>query len=175
MDFFKNCGGVAMVRVGVLILISLLSACASHNYTDAPPTMGFLCSKYAYIAYDGDLKPSSDIGVITTDGRVSIERVNGDLVASNWRCYKQKGFYSGGRYQLRLAQGEYVLTLSFHQDLGDGNIYYSRRNLDKSISIAAGQIIHLEGWPARELDGSAARGVIDKEYEELILKESRCK
>lgn len=153
----------------------LLSACASHNYTDAPPRLGALYSRYAYVAYDGDLKKTNEIGIVTTDGFINVHEVKGDNVSKTWRCFVRKGFYSGGRYQLRLDPGNYVLNLSYHQDLGDGNIYYSRKNLDKSISISAGQVIHLEGWPAKELDGSAVKAVIDAEYEEMLPTGSNCK
>ena len=43
----------------------LLLGCASYNYTEAPPTMGMMYSKYATIGYPGDVRPIEDVGIVT--------------------------------------------------------------------------------------------------------------
>ena len=85
----------------LLLAPVMLFGCASYNYTDAPPTMGVMYSKYAYIGYAGEIRPIEDIGVVTTDGLIKIRSVDGQSTSS-LKLFKNSGLYSGGRYQLHL-------------------------------------------------------------------------
>ena len=156
----------------LLIATGLATACASHNYTDAPSRMGFLYSRYAYLGYDGDIRPVDEVGIVTTDGLIQIQSVDGQPMR-HYRGFKTSGFYSGGRYQLHLLPGTHLLTMGFHKDLGDGNVSWSTSSITKAVSIEKGQIVHLalsEGgrtWKAIESDGGSAREVILADFKEL--------
>lgn len=154
------------------IALGLMTGCASHNYTDAPSRMGFLYSKYAYLGYDGDVRPIEDVGIVTTDGLIRIQSVDGQPM-SHYREFKASGFYSGGRYQLHLLPGTHLLKMGFHKDLGDGNISWSTSSITKTVSIEKGQIVHLElsegvrTWKAVESDGGSAREMVLADFKEL--------
>lgn len=150
----------------------VLTACASHTYTDAPPTLGVLYSKYAYIGDDGELQPIESVGIVTTDGLLQVKTIDGRS-ASNYRAFKTSGFYYGGRYQLHLLPGSHTLTLGFHDDRGGATKSWSTTDITKTITIASGQVIHLflsEGrrtWTAREADGAGALATIISDFREL--------
>ena len=156
------------------IATGLATACASHNYTDAPSRMGFLYSKYAYLGYDGDVRSVDEVGIMTTDGLIQIQAVDGQPM-THFRGFKATGIYSGGRYQLHLLPGAHVLTMGFHKDLGDGNVSWSTSSISKTVSVDKGQIVHLslsEGgrtWKAIESDGGSARKVVLADFKELSV------
>lgn len=155
-----------------LPLFLLMAGCASFNYTDAPPTMGVMYSKYAYIGYTGELKPIDEVGVVTTDGLILIRSVDGNPVR-DLQQFKTSGLYSGGRVQLHLLPGEHVLELGYHDDRGSGTISWSTSNISKTINIKQGQVIHLavgtneRTWSANERDGSSAIAVITSDFKDL--------
>lgn len=150
-----------------------LIGCASYNYTDAPSTMGVFYSRYAYIGYAGDLRPIEDVGVITTDGLIRINSLDGQPMG-NFRNFKISGFYSGGRYQLHLLPGVHVIKMGFYRYQGPSGSSWSISDITKTIEISKGQVIHLSlsefrnTWSAKELDGSSALSVIKNDYAELI-------
>ena len=159
----------------VLVTQTLLFGCASYNYTDAPPAMGSMYSKYAYIGYDGELKPIEDVGVVTTDGLIKIKTVDGQQ-APDFKVFKTSGLYSGGRYQLHLLPGVHTLLLGFHDDRGGGSKSWSTSDLMKAVSINKGQVIHLslsaggKTWTAKESDGSSALATITSDFKDLTNK-----
>lgn len=150
----------------------MLSACASYTYTDAPPTLGALYSKYAYIGYDGPVQPIEEVGIVTTDGLLQVKMIDGRS-ASSYRAFKTSGFYYGGRYQLHLLPGSHTLTLGFHDDRGGGSKSWSTSDVTKTITIARGQVIHLflseslRTWTAKSSDGSSALATIISDFREL--------
>lgn len=157
----------------LLLSQAMLFGCASYNYTDAPPTMGVMYSKYAYIGYAGELKPIEDVGIVTTDGLIKISMVDGQPISS-YQVFKTSGMYSGGRYQLHLLPGTHVLSMGFRDDRGNGSISWSTSDLKKTISIAKGQVIHLSvagsgrsSWTAKESDGSSVLSLIASDFKEL--------
>src|SRR5450830_205514 len=156
----------------LIFTLIFLNGCATNSYTDAPPTLGVLYSKYVDIGYDGDIKPFEEVGVVTTDGIVKVQSVDGKSM-DQYREYKTSGFYPGGRYQLHLLPGLHTLTLSFHYDKGTGTIAWSKADIPKVISISAGQVIHISWsdngstWKALESDGSKALTTIKSDYAEL--------
>lgn len=162
----------AKFLVALAISQTLLIGCASHNYTDAPSTLGVLYSKYAYIGYDGPILPIEDVGIVSTDGLINIQSLDGKPMAY-YKAFKVSGFYYGGRYQLHLPPGVHVLTLGFHKDLGTGTISWSTSSITKTLEISKGQVIHLslsEGgrtWSAKEFDGIDALPVIKSDFREL--------
>ncbi|MFT3960421.1 hypothetical protein [Propionivibrio sp.] len=101
------------------------------------------------------------IGVVTTDGLIKVVAVNGQSTMQ-LRRYREQGFYSGGRFQLHLLPGRYVLTLGFHDDRGSGTVSWSAGNVLKAVEIREKQVIHLvlstsgQTWTAKEMDGSRA-------------------
>lgn len=156
----------------LLLALLFLIGCANNNYTDAPPSLGMMYSKYAYIGYDGELKPIEEVGIVTTDGLVKIRGVDGVSVDS-LNKYKTSGLYSGGRVQLHLLSGTHTLILGYHDDRGGGNISWSTSNVTKTITIAKGQVIHLMAgnsgnkWTAIERDGRSAIGAISSDFKDL--------
>lgn len=156
----------------LLACVLALTACGSLDYTDAPPTLGVMYSKYAYTGYSGDLKPMADVGVVTTDGLIQVQTVDGKPLSA-YRSFKTRGLYSGGRFQLHLLPGSHRLSLSFHDDRGSGTVSWSLSNIDKTIEVKAGEIIHLSlvtggnTWNVRISDGSAARQVIASDFAAL--------
>lgn len=156
----------------LLACVLALSACGSLDYTDAPPTLGVLYSKYAYTAYQGDIRPMSEVGIVTTDGLVQIETIDGKPLSA-FRSFKTRGLYPGGRFQLHLLPGSHRLSLSFHDDRGNGTVSWSISNLDKTIDVKPGEILHLSllssrsTWNVRMTDGSAARQVIASDFAAL--------
>lgn len=162
---------IKSIVISLLALLSLIS-CASNNYTDAPPSLGMMYSKYAYIGYDEALKPIEEVGIVTTDGLVKIVEVDGRSIYSLME-YRTSGLYSGGRVQLHLLSGTHTLTLAYQDDRGDGFISQSTLNLTKTINIAKGQVVHLRGymdgnkWNVVELDGKSAIAVITSDFKDL--------
>jgi hypothetical protein len=156
-----------------LASVFFLAGCASYNYTDAPPSLGMMYSKYAYIGYDGDLLGIEDVGVVTTDGLIKVKSVDGKSISA-LRSYKTSGIYSGGRFQLHLLPGVHTLVLTFSDNRGGGTISWSTSDVTKSISINKGQIIHFwlsqtgRTWDAKQSDGASAFGTIASDYRELI-------
>lgn len=156
----------------LLLAQAMLAGCASYNYTDAPPTMGVMYSKYAYIGYAGELKPIEEVGVVTTDGLVKIRSVDGQST-SDYKVLKTSGMYSGGRYQLHLLPGTHVLTMGFSDDRGGPSKSWSTSDITRTISIAKGQVIHLslsqngKTWTAKESDGSSALTTIASDFRDL--------
>lgn len=154
---------------------AMLAGCASYNYTDAPPTMGGLYSKYAVIGYSGDLRPIRDVGVVSTDGLIKVRSVDGQAL-SQYRRFTSGGFYSGGRFQLHLLPGSHTVVLAFHDDRGNGSISWSATDITKTITVEKGQVLHLfvsqEGrtWSAKEADGSGAIESITSDFAELSAK-----
>jgi len=156
----------------LLLAPTLLLGCASYNYTDAPPTMGKMYSKYAYLGYEGKPRSIEDVGIVTTDGLIKIRSVDG-LPASSYTELKTSGFYSGGRYQLHLLPGVHTLTMGFSDNRGGGSRSWSTSDVTKIISLSKGQVIHLSlygdgrTWTAKESDGSSAMAVIVSDFKEL--------
>ena len=157
----------------LLLAQTMLFGCASYNYTDAPPAMGVMYSKYVYIGYSGELKPIEDVGVVTTDGLIKIRSVDGQST-SGYKVFKTSGFYSGGRYQLHLLPGTHVLMMGFSDDRGGGSKSWSTSDITKTVSIHKGQVIHLslfengKTWTTKESDGSSALATITSDFKELI-------
>jgi hypothetical protein len=156
----------------LLLAQAMLVGCASYNYTDAPPTMGVMYSKYAYIGYVGELKPIEDVGIVTTDGLIKIRSVDGQST-SGYKVLKTSGMYSGGRYQLHLLPGTHVLTMGFSDDRGGPSKSWSTSDITRTISIEKGQVIHLslsqsgKAWTAKESDGSSALATITSDFKDL--------
>ncbi len=155
-------------------LLLFLVACASNNYTDAPPSLGALYSKYVYIGYSGELKPIEDVGIITTDGLVKITEVDG-ISINKLHSYQSNGFYTGGRVQLHLLPGQHYLWLTYHDDRGDGTVTRSKEGVTgKQLTITKGQVIHLRGiangysWDGETYDGSSAINTIINDFNELV-------
>lgn len=157
----------------LLLAPVMLFGCASYNYTDAPPTMGVMYSKYAYIGYTGEIKPIEDVGVVTTDGLIKISSVDGQST-SGFKLFKTSGLYSGGRYQLHLLPGTHTLSMGFHDDRGGNSKSWSTSNITKILQISKGQVIHLslsensKTWTAKESDGSSALATIKSDFNDLI-------
>jgi len=159
----------------LLLAQTILLGCASYNYTDAPPTLGMMYSKYAYLGYEGEPKPIEDVGIVTTDGLIKISSVDGYPV-SGYKVLKTSGMYSGGRYQLHLLPGVHTLTMGFSDNRGGGSRSWSTSDITKTISLRKGQVIHLSlsgdgrSWTAKESDGSSALAVITSDFKELAEK-----
>jgi hypothetical protein len=156
----------------LLLAQAILVGCASYDYTDAPPTLGGMYSRYAYIGYSGEVKPMEEVGVVTTDGLIKIHAVNGQSTAG-YKVLKTSGMYSGGRYQLHLLPGTHALTMGFSDDRGGPSKSWSTSDLTKSISIKKGQVIHLslsrdgKSWTAKESDGISALPTIASDFKDL--------
>ncbi|MDQ5903015.1 MAG: hypothetical protein QG672_602 [Pseudomonadota bacterium] len=156
----------------LLLAQTILFGCASYNYTDAPPAMGMMYSKYAYIGYSGELRPIEDVGIVTTDGLIKIRSVD-DQPTSSYKKFKTSGLYSGGRFQLHLLPGTHVLKMGFHDDRGGGSKSWSTSDITKTVSINKGQIIHLslseigKTWTVKESDGSGALTTIASDFNDL--------
>lgn len=152
----------------------LLSGCATYSYTDAPSSMGFMYSKYAYVAYDGKPLPFEEIGVVTTDGLIKIKNVEGQPL-SNFTRYYKGGMYSGGRFQLHLLPGTYTLEMGYSMDLGTGHKSWSLSDVKKTITIEAGEIKHLSlwqngsKWGVNETDGKKAIDTIKRDFSDLAM------
>lgn len=158
--------------LAVFACTALLTGCGSLNYTDAPPTLGVLYSKYAVLGYAEPQQKIEDVGIVTTDGLIQIQSVDGRPI-STLKRYKVSGLYSGGRFQLHLLPGEHTLTMSFRDDRGNGTISWSTADLTKVITINKGQVIHLwlsrdgRTWDAKQADGAGALDVIVSDFNEL--------
>lgn len=154
------------------IILIMLSGCASHNYTDAPPTMGVLYSKYADVGYEGEIRSADDVGIVTTDGQIQVGSVDGRSM-SLFRSFKTSGFYAGGRYQLHLLPGTHTITISLRDERANASVSWLTSSITKSITIDKGQVIHLAAlqngrtWSAKEFDGSSALAVIVSDFKEL--------
>ena len=153
----------------------LLSGCVlgSKSYTDAPPTLGVMYSKYAYLGYYGDPLPIEKVGIITTDGLLKIKTVD-DIPMGNFTVYSKNGFYSGGRYQLHLKPGTHTLTMGFHDDRGSGRISWSKVDVTKIVTVNQGQVLHLmkvekgwSSWDVVEADGKKDIAVVINDFKEL--------
>lgn len=157
----------------ILFATVILIGCASYTYTDAPPSLGPLYSKYVVIGYGGEIQDLDSVGVLTTDGLIKVTSVDGQPL-SNYRMFLDSGFYSGGRFQLHLEPGKHDLTLAFSDDRGGPTKAWSTVDISKKITIEKKQILHLSlskswnKWDARQHDGSAARATIERDFKALI-------
>lgn len=162
-------------EIATVGLCFLLSSCASYTYTDAPPTLGGLYSKYLVIGYDGDIKPIEEVGIVTTDGLIQVRNIDGQPEGA-YRKLKSGGFYSGGRYQLHLLPGTHVLKVGFHDDRGGGTRSWSTSDVTTTVDVAVGSVVHLSKWEqgykwgAAASDGSAALPVIAEDFDALRNK-----
>lgn len=158
----------------ILYFVAVLSlaGCATYSYTDAPPTLGVMYSKYVQIGYEGNLKQIDDVGIITTDGVVKVQSINGKPM-TNFRLFKTRGVYSGGRYQLHLFPGDYEIGMSFHFDKGAGYRAWSTSNLSRTVTVTKGQVLHLSWidqgivWDVRVSDGISALSAVKGDFNEL--------
>jgi hypothetical protein len=164
-----------MKQNALIIIISAtltLVGCASYTYTDAPPSLGPLYSKYAVIGYEGEIQDLDSVGIVTTDGLIKITSVDGKPL-SRYRTYLDRGFYSGGRFQLHLEPGEHDLTLAFSDDRGGSSRSWSTEDIYKKITIERKQILHLSlhkswnSWDAKKHDGSSARSIVERDFHAL--------
>ena len=163
------------VIAALCFLPIILIGCASYNYTDAPPAMGVMYSKYAVIGYIGDLRPIEDVGIVTTDGLVKVKSVD-DQPVSLYRGFTSAGLYSGGRYQLHLLPGMHTVVLGFHDNRGNGSASWSTSDVTKTFSMKKGQVVHFSlsqdgrTWNAKESDGGDALEAIASDFAELTSK-----
>lgn len=165
----------ARLALTAAIIAATLPGCASHNYTDAPPTLGVMYSKYVFLGYDGEQRPIEDVGIVTTDGFLLIQTVDGQSL-HDFKVYKSNGLYSKGRFQLHLLPGEHTLTMAFRGKQIGNYVYSSKSNVTKTINIDKGQVIHLQvtqsgnKWGAFESDGSSALASITQDFKDLTKK-----
>lgn len=161
----------------VLLLASISSGCAimhSRSYSDAPPAMGAIYSKYAYLAYDGDVKPFEEVGVITTDGRINLRSVDGRAMTS-FTKFRDGGLYANGRYQVHLEPGEHDIEMGFIEGSA-GVMSWSTTTVTKKLIINKGQVVHLElarsrgKWTSQEFDGSKDLAMMKADFEALVAK-----
>lgn len=163
------------LTMALCLLSNILTGCASNNYTDAPPAMGGMYSKYAVIGYSGDLRSVEEVGVVAADGLIKIKSVDNHPV-SRYRAFTSTGFYSGGRYQLHLLPGAHTVVLGFSDNRGGDSISWSTSDVTKPFSISKGQVVHFSllrdggTWTAKESDGGSALETIASDFSELTSK-----
>ena len=107
----------AKTLLALLLAPAVLFGCATSNYTDAPPTLGGMYSKYAYLGYAGEMRRIEDVGIVTTDGSIMILAVDGQSV-SELKAFKSAGRSASGRYQLHLLPGMHALVLGVGEAVG---------------------------------------------------------
>ena len=159
-----------------LPLLMLLTACQTpnYNYSDAPPSLRGLYSKYVLIAYSGEIKEPSEVGIITIDTFIKVIKIDGKPVA-DYRLYKDSGFHPAGRFQLHLDPGLHSLEFGIDYS-GDSIKIKSKENITAPFVIEAGDVIHLsfvdEGktWTFKESDGSTDIDTIRKDFDELMSR-----
>lgn len=168
------------MKKNVLLLAlasTLFAGCATYSYTDAPASVGFIYSKYAVKGYSGDFQPIEDVGIVTTDGMIKIQSVDGNRV-NTLTILKSSGMYANGRYQLHLLPGDHKIEMAFISEF-NGVRTWSTSNVTKDITIQKGQVIHLskvengKSWSAHASDGSRDLQTIKADYQSLLEKESK--
>lgn len=156
---------------------TLFTGCATYSYTDAPAAVGFIYSKYAVMGYPGDIKPIEDVGIVTTDGIIKIQSVDGHRV-DTLTTLKSSGMYANGRYQLHLLPGEHQIEMAFISEF-NGVRSWSTKNITKAVSIEKGQIVHLakggqgRTWSVYLTDGSRDIATIKSDFNSLLEKEGK--
>ena len=165
----------ARTVVALLLALAALFGCATATYTDAPPALGGMYSKYAYLGYPGEMRRIEDVGIVTTDGSITILAVDGQSVAE-LKAFKSAGRSASGRYQLHLLPGMHALVLSVGEARGASAKAWTTSHLTKIISISKGQVVHLtlsesgNTWNAKATDGRAALDSITSDFRELTKK-----
>ena len=165
----------ARTVVALLLALAALFGCATATYTDAPPALGGLYSKYAYLGYPGEMRRIEDVGVVTTDGSITILAVDGQSVAE-LKAFKSAGRSASGRYQLHLLPGMHALVLGVGEARGANTKAWTTSHATKMLSINKGQVVHLtlsesgNTWSAKTSDGRAALDSIVSDFRELTRK-----
>ena len=165
----------AKTLLALLLAPAVLFGCATSNYTDAPPTLGGMYSKYAYLGYAGEMRRIEDVGIVTTDGSIMILAVDGQSV-SELKAFKSAGRSASGRYQLHLLPGMHALVLGVGEARGANTKAWTTSHATKMLSINKGQVVHLtlsesgNTWSAKTSDGRAALDSIVSDFRELTRK-----
>jgi hypothetical protein len=171
-----------MKKTSIALLISTaasLAGCATlnkmiepkHNYTDGSSGISGLSHKYVVLGYDGPVRPWSEVAVITTDGTLNINAIDGRPAAS-LRLWKNKGLSANGRYQLHLPPGEHVLRMGF-SDSRTRVRSWSLSDQTFTIKVTAGQVLHVAKWEQgtkwgiNQYDGASVMSEIKSDFNAL--------
>jgi hypothetical protein len=156
----------------VLTSTVLMLACASkaNNYSDNDSwtSMG----KAITLGYDGPIREIKDVGIITKDRILSINAINGTPIEKFKSLEKRSILGSASHQQIHLPPGEYTLSVGFSYDAA-GTRVYSKSDINVSVKLVAGQIIHLQHaeqrrtWSVEQFNGSAALKEIERDFSEL--------
>lgn len=130
--------------------VLLLGGCAIKpvNYGDVSGFMGmgFIAKKTVILAYDGEVKPMSEVGVLALDARLRVRGIraeNGE--ATNIRKFSKGGLgiiNTPNDEQIHLLPGRYVLSFCFYIDNGNqGAVIYCRNNLDIPVDVHANDVL----------------------------------
>jgi hypothetical protein len=161
-----------------LYTIFLLSGCRSYDYTEGnKPYLGRYPT-VAIIGYSGDIKEFDEVGVITTDGTITVKTIDGILV-NTLRKYEIKTRIPSqtGRYQVHLMPGIYILELELFSEalpfLGQPALR-SRKPITRIIGIKKGEVLHLSliqpesgTWSIKFHNGIAALPEIKKDFQKM--------
>src|SRR6218665_3172792 len=125
--------------------VLLVSGCSlpSTKYTDAP-YVGGMYSKRVLVTYSGDLRPISEVGVLTQDAVLQIRSVKRNNTPVAVRQFSEKGYlYSTGRTQIHFAPGIYEVEFCFYQSSQYGTSWCTT-TLSQTMRFVAGQVTHVE-------------------------------
>lgn len=129
-----------------LISVFLLSGCGSlgpGNKYSQLPTFGSMYSKTVVLAYEGNARPLSEVGVVSHDLILNIVSVNGKTDFAN-QTMKISGVYPTGPNQLHLLPGAYNIEFCFKYVETHGNSQSAAQctsTITKSIELKAGQAV----------------------------------
>lgn len=164
------------IIASLILAVAALAGCSAvnkitqqkHDYTDASSGPSGLSRKCVVLGYDGPVRALSEVSVITTDGTLSINSIDGQST-SKFREWKNKSLSVNGRYQLHLPPGEHVLRMGF--DDGRSRVRkWSVADQTLTINVKAGQVLHLARWDQdskwgiNQYEGASAMSEIKSDF-----------
>ena len=172
-----------------LYITFLLSACHTYTYVDGVTPMLGRYPSIVVIGYSGDIKEFEDVGIITTDGTITVKGINGKPMIF-YRTFQTKTKFpsQAGRYQVHLMPGKYTLDLRLFDELSPRKVM-SASDSPKVIEIKKGEVIHLSYffprdpkerfnpwagdfyWDIKLHDGRAGLPAIKEDFEKFKIKE----
>jgi len=157
------------------LLLLLLVGCSSqppkHYHALGNKVFGFNRSE-AYIGYSGDIKPIEEVGVVTLDYSLYLQKING-VPAEEYRRLIDKGPTYLRRVQIHLPAGKHALKFDFKKS-EDSYRYTSIKGLNRIINIEPNTVTHISSvhdrkrWSMTLSDGKEGLELIKKDFEKLL-------
>ena len=164
--------------------IFFLSACVTptktNTYTDGTIPFMDRYPSVAIIGYFGSIRKFEDVGIITTEGTLTVTTIDGILV-DHLRKYeiKTKIPSQPGRYQVHLMPGRHVVQFKLFSDMNSLlgiPLLRSSEQSTRIIDLKEGDVMHItpyfpnnEYWGIKFSNGIAALPEMKKDFQKMKM------